>query len=258
MEVGYKKETRHEIESKSIPKLYSTGSATTADFGTANRGLLQAALSAFSAAAAGNVEHRANGRAQPRGASLCGQFSQLVEPGEHQHHGGLGGGRAFRGNAAAKVEAVCTDSRALKPGALFVALRGEKFDGHDFIRQAAQAGAAGAVVEEAPAELPGDFAVIRVEDTLAALQRMAASYRRTLAGEGNQRDRKQRQDLDQGFYGGGAGGAGPGGEDGGQSKQSHRAAADDPAGIGKGRVRRVRDWDESPRRDRAACENFAA
>ena len=87
-------------------------------------------------------------------------------------------GELSRGKAAAEVEAICTDSRALKPGALFVALRGEKFDGHDFIRQAAQSGAAGAVVEEAPADL--DFSVIRVGDTLEALQRMAASYRRTL------------------------------------------------------------------------------
>jgi UDP-N-acetylmuramoyl-tripeptide--D-alanyl-D-alanine ligase len=89
-------------------------------------------------------------------------------------------GELSRGNSAAKVDTVSTDSRALKPGALFVALRGEKFDGHDFIRQAAQSGAAGAVVEEAPPDLPGDFALIRVGDTLAALQQMAAAYRRTL------------------------------------------------------------------------------
>ena len=89
-------------------------------------------------------------------------------------------GGLSRGNAAAKIDAVSTDSRALKPGALFVALRGEKFDGHDFIRQAAQSGAAGAVVEEAPDDLPEDFAVIRVADTLAALQQMATAYRRTL------------------------------------------------------------------------------
>ncbi len=90
------------------------------------------------------------------------------------------GGQLSRGSAVAEVDAVCTDSRALKPGALFVALRGEKFDGHEFIRQAAESGAAGAVVEEAPEDLPAEFAVIRVGDTLAALQNMAAAYRRTL------------------------------------------------------------------------------
>jgi UDP-N-acetylmuramoyl-tripeptide--D-alanyl-D-alanine ligase len=89
-------------------------------------------------------------------------------------------GEISRGNAAADIDAVCTDSRALKPGALFVALRGENFDGHNFIRQAAESGAAGAMVEEAPADLPGDFAVIKVGDTLVALQRMAAAYRQTL------------------------------------------------------------------------------
>jgi UDP-N-acetylmuramoyl-tripeptide--D-alanyl-D-alanine ligase len=89
-------------------------------------------------------------------------------------------GDLVRGNARAKADSVCTDSRALKPGALFVALRGERFDGHKFVKQAAESGAAGVVVEEAPAELGGDCAVIRVGDTLLALQRMAAGYRRTL------------------------------------------------------------------------------
>ena len=89
--------------------------------------------------------------------------------------GGLSGG-----DAGAKVDDVCTDSRALMPGALFVALRGDKFDGHNFIRKAAESGAAGAVVEDAPGDLPSGFAVIKVADTLAALQQMAAAYRRTL------------------------------------------------------------------------------
>jgi UDP-N-acetylmuramoyl-tripeptide--D-alanyl-D-alanine ligase len=89
-------------------------------------------------------------------------------------------GELSGGGDAAEVGDVCTDSRALKPGALFVALRGTRFDGHGFIRQAAQLGAAGAVVEEAPEDLPASFAVIKVADTLEALQRMAASYRRTL------------------------------------------------------------------------------
>ena len=90
------------------------------------------------------------------------------------------GGGLERGNAAATVTSVSTDSRALAPGSLFVALRGEKFDGHHFLRQAAQSGAAGAIVEEAPEDLPGDFAVIRVKDTLGALQALAAAYRRGL------------------------------------------------------------------------------
>ena len=89
-------------------------------------------------------------------------------------------GELLRGNPRAEADVVCTDSRALKPGALFVALRGEKFDGHHFVKQAIASGAAGVVVEEAPAEAGGDCAVIRVGDTLVALQQMAAGYRRTL------------------------------------------------------------------------------
>ena len=46
--------------------------------------------------------------------------------------------------ALARFESVGTDSRALAPGQLFVALRGERFDGHDFVDTAAEAGAAAA------------------------------------------------------------------------------------------------------------------
>ncbi|NBS58353.1 MAG: UDP-N-acetylmuramoyl-tripeptide--D-alanyl-D-alanine ligase, partial [Betaproteobacteria bacterium] len=42
---------------------------------------------------------------------------------------------------------VSTDSRTIQPGALFVALRGEKFDGHDFIAAVARSGAAAAMVD---------------------------------------------------------------------------------------------------------------
>ena len=92
-------------------------------------------------------------------------------------------GELLRGAPATELDAVCTDSRALGTagkGALFVALRGEIFDGHHFIRKAAESGAAGALVEEAPGDISGDFAMIRVKDTLAGLQQMAACYRRTL------------------------------------------------------------------------------
>ena len=51
--------------------------------------------------------------------------------------------------ALARFERVGTDSRALAPGQLFVALRGERFDGHDFVAAAAQAGAAAAMVDSA-------------------------------------------------------------------------------------------------------------
>ncbi len=89
-------------------------------------------------------------------------------------------GELCHGNGAVQTDAVQTDSRALTKGALFLALRGERFDGHAFIRQAVDAGAAGVIAEEAPDDLPADFAVIKVKNTLEALQHLAASYRRTL------------------------------------------------------------------------------
>lgn len=90
------------------------------------------------------------------------------------------GGKLTTGDPRGMVTTICTDSRALKAGDLFVALRGEKFDAHTFVPEAAKRGAAGAIVEEFPAELPPGFAVILVPDTLRALQQLSGNYRRTL------------------------------------------------------------------------------
>ena len=71
---------------------------------------------------------------------------------------------------------VTTDSRALREGDLFVALKGERFDGHDFVPAALAQGAAAALVahDRAPA-LPG--ALVAVADPLAALGQLAAYWR---------------------------------------------------------------------------------
>ncbi len=72
---------------------------------------------------------------------------------------------------------VCTDSRTLKSGDLFVALRGERYDGHDFVAKAAAAGAVAALIDRAhvrSAPLP----VAAVEDTTVALGALAAHWRR--------------------------------------------------------------------------------
>lgn len=90
-------------------------------------------------------------------------------------------GQIASGALAAAVASVCTDSRALRPGDLFVALRGENFDGHAFASEAARLGAAGIVVEDVPADLPAEFPAIKVADTLIALQQIAARYRQSLA-----------------------------------------------------------------------------
>jgi UDP-N-acetylmuramoyl-tripeptide--D-alanyl-D-alanine ligase len=77
--------------------------------------------------------------------------------------------------------AVLTDSRALAPGALFVALVGDRFDGHDYLEAAAAAGATGAVVRRRTRVPPGLLA-FEVPDTLEAFGRLARARRRELSG----------------------------------------------------------------------------
>jgi UDP-N-acetylmuramoyl-tripeptide--D-alanyl-D-alanine ligase len=76
--------------------------------------------------------------------------------------------------------AVAIDSRAALKGALFVALRGERVDGHEFVLDAIGHGAYGAIVRDGwqpPAALPVGTALIRVRDTLEALQSLAKWWR---------------------------------------------------------------------------------
>jgi UDP-N-acetylmuramoyl-tripeptide--D-alanyl-D-alanine ligase len=76
---------------------------------------------------------------------------------------------------------VGTDSRTIKPGELFVALRGENFEGHDFIEAGAKAGATGALVDlNWAGNVPNNFALLRATDTLQAYQTLAGNYRRSL------------------------------------------------------------------------------
>ena len=85
--------------------------------------------------------------------------------------------RALNAEAAgADVEftSVSTDTRTIRPGALFIALRGERFDGHDFVAQALAAGAAAAMVDR---KFEGGGTLLRVEDTRLGLGRLAAYWR---------------------------------------------------------------------------------
>lgn len=76
--------------------------------------------------------------------------------------------------ADASFGGICTDTRKLRSGDLFVALRGDNFDGHQFLRQAASLGAAGALVDAHQAiNLPQ----VVVQDSLQGLQRFAAAWR---------------------------------------------------------------------------------
>ena len=75
---------------------------------------------------------------------------------------------------------VSTDTRQLKGGEVFVALRGEVHDAHAYLEQAHEAGALGAVVDHVPEGAPADLHYYVVADTLDALGRLARCRRRQL------------------------------------------------------------------------------
>ena len=81
---------------------------------------------------------------------------------------------------------VSTDTRTITPGALYVALRGESFDGHRFLPQAAAAGAGGVLISTA-GDLPSAGAVVRVADTRAALGALGRFHRDRWAAIGHRR-----------------------------------------------------------------------
>jgi UDP-N-acetylmuramoyl-tripeptide--D-alanyl-D-alanine ligase len=89
-------------------------------------------------------------------------------------------GQLLAGDAATMVTNICTDSRSMKAGDLFLALRGANFDGHQFLTEAAARGAIGAVIERETATLPSQFALLKVNDALQALQQISAGYRRAM------------------------------------------------------------------------------
>jgi UDP-N-acetylmuramoyl-tripeptide--D-alanyl-D-alanine ligase len=93
----------------------------------------------------------------------------------------LAGAKLEQGDGKISIERISTDSRTIKKGELFVALRGENFDGHKFVEDVAKAGAAGAIVDlKWKEKVSSKFAIIRAEDTLVAYQSLAASYRKSL------------------------------------------------------------------------------
>jgi len=92
------------------------------------------------------------------------------------------GGTVVRGNPGRELSGVTTDSRAVKPGQIFFALRGAKFDGHKFVAESAQKGAAAAVVDgKFKGKARAGFGLVRVPDTLFALGELARFERARLA-----------------------------------------------------------------------------
>mgnify|MGYP001619094964 CR=1 FL=1 len=90
------------------------------------------------------------------------------------------GGALVRGSAAAGVEGVTIDSRRLQPGEAFVAIRGARFDGHEFLGEVARRGAACCIVSHAPPATNGlaHLPTILVPDTTVALGHLARFHRR--------------------------------------------------------------------------------
>ena len=81
------------------------------------------------------------------------------------------------GNPELLVRRICTDSRLVQPGDLFVALKGEQFDAHDFLSDVATKAAALLIQAQKPAPA-GASQIVRVADTRQALGLLAARYRR--------------------------------------------------------------------------------
>lgn len=92
------------------------------------------------------------------------------------------GGRLVQGAGAARTAGVSTDTRTLEAGALFIALRGPRFDGAAFLEEAAERGAAGVVVERgADASRAGCAFVVEVDDALRAIGDLARFHRARFA-----------------------------------------------------------------------------
>jgi UDP-N-acetylmuramoyl-tripeptide--D-alanyl-D-alanine ligase len=91
------------------------------------------------------------------------------------------GGRLVKGDPSQPVDRLHTDTRTLAEGDCFVALQGDRFDGHTFVREVRSRGAVAALVSHQPSDLPEGLGLVEVADTLEGLQRFAATYRKLLS-----------------------------------------------------------------------------
>ncbi len=78
------------------------------------------------------------------------------------------------------ISSVCTDTRQMRPVSLFVAISGDRFDGHEFISQAAAGGAVAALVDRIPQAPPRGMHLIQVSDARAAMGKLARYARQQL------------------------------------------------------------------------------
>jgi UDP-N-acetylmuramoyl-tripeptide--D-alanyl-D-alanine ligase len=106
------------------------------------------------------------------------RLTRAMEPRSLQYIAQAAEGELRHGTPTLTVSRVCTDSRQAKPGDVFVALRGDRFDGHDFVEEVVRRGAVALVVgrDRVPASDLG-AGVVAVDDPRKALGRLAARYR---------------------------------------------------------------------------------
>src|SRR5215468_6912228 len=90
-------------------------------------------------------------------------------------------GALLGGDLGVAVTGVSIDSRTLGVGESFVAIRGERLDGHAFLREAVGRGAACLVVHAVPDDLPAGVPIVLVDDTTRALGRIGAWHRARFA-----------------------------------------------------------------------------
>ncbi len=87
------------------------------------------------------------------------------------------GGRLIQGDLKEEISGISTDSRKIKKHELFIALKGPKYDGQDFIQEAIDKGACGALISRSRFTVHGSRFTILVKDTLKALGQIAKYYR---------------------------------------------------------------------------------
>jgi UDP-N-acetylmuramoyl-tripeptide--D-alanyl-D-alanine ligase len=92
------------------------------------------------------------------------------------------GAQLISGDPNVMVRGFSKDTRTLQDGDLYLALKGENFDGNDFIKQAAEQGAVGALYDgKLPEDLPASFGLLHVKDAHQSLQQLAAAWRKELS-----------------------------------------------------------------------------
>lgn len=95
------------------------------------------------------------------------------------------GGHWHRGpHQGTLANGICINSREVQSGQAFLALAGEKFDGHDFLPQAVAAGASLLIVQRLPEAIPPHTPILVVRNTVQALQSLATAYRQSLSQAG--------------------------------------------------------------------------